>query len=125
MKLLIPSGLGELYDKISILEIKAERITDPAKLAFVNKELEELLHIARDYPIDQNLYIEIKKVNEIIWDSVGQQWEKESRKEYDQELIELARVVLTENDRRAEVKKKINLQYDSDIVEVKSYNKGS
>jgi hypothetical protein len=123
MHILIPVGIGELYDKISILEIKAERISDPEKLAYVHTELAELRKIAAGNQIDEELYKELKKVNEEIWDSVGKQWDKEASGDLDAEIIELARTVYTLNDKRAEAKKKINLAHGSSIVEVKSYNK--
>lgn len=123
MHIMIPVGIGELYDKISILEIKAERIADPAKLAYVHTELAELRKIAAGNAIDEELYKELKQVNEEIWDSVGKQWDKESSGDLDVEIIELARKVYTLNDKRAEAKKKINLAAGSSIVEVKHYNK--
>jgi hypothetical protein len=123
MDILIPVGLGELYDKISILEIKKERITDLEKLAHVRKELSQLEVIAEKYPIDGPLYNELKAINEVIWNNVGQQWDLEVAGEVGQEVIELARQVYINNDKRAEIKRKINLQYGSGIVEVKQYNK--
>lgn len=120
---LIPVGVGELYDKISILEIKAERIDDPEKLAYVRVELEELRKVASENQTDEKLYQQLKKVNEKIWESVGKQWEKESTGALDAEIIELARTVYTLNDERAEAKKKINFAHGSSIVEVKSYAK--
>ncbi len=123
MQVLIPVGLGELYDKLSVLEIKLERIADQAKIALVRHEYDELKKIAANYPIDPALYAELKEVNDVVWESVSHQWEKTSRGEKDQELAELANIVLVENDRRAEVKRKINTKYGSDIIEVKDYAK--
>lgn len=123
MEILVPVGLGELYDKISILEIKEERITDPEKLMHVHKELAELQTIAEKYPIDGPLYNDLKAINEVIWDNVGQQWDLEAAGSVGEEVIELARQVYINNDKRAEIKRKINLQYGSGIVEVKHYNK--
>lgn len=121
MSVLIPVGLGELYDKISILEIKAARIRDAEKLAHVHKELSELRAIAEKFPIDQNLYLELKDVNELIWYNVGEQWELEARKKFDKTVIQLARNAYIFNDKRAAIKKKISLQSGSTIMEVKSY----
>lgn len=123
MQVMIPVGLGELYDKISILEIKAERIDNEEKLKHVRHELKELRNIAAGHPIDETLYQELKKVNEDIWDAVGKQWDKETAGELDQEIIELARTVYTLNDKRVEAKNRINLSHGSSIVEVKHYNK--
>jgi len=123
MEILIPVGLGELYDKISILEIKEERVTDPEKLAHVHKELSQLQVIAEKFPIDGPLYNELKAINEVIWDNVGQQWDLEAAGEVGEEVIALARQVYVNNDKRAEIKRKINMQYGSGIVEVKHYNK--
>ena len=123
MHILIPVGLGELYDKISILEIKELLIDDPEKLAHVHKELSELQMIAQKYPIDGPLYNELKAINEVIWDNVGQQWDLEAAGGVGEEVIELARQVYINNDKRAEIKRKINLLNGSGIVEVKHYNK--
>ena len=123
MQVLIPVGLGELYDKISILEIKAERINDPEKLAYVHTELDALREVAQQHPISEELYTELKTINEKIWDGVGKQWDKETAGEFDHEIIELARTVYILNDKRAEAKKRINLAHGSAIVEVKHYNK--
>jgi|SRR6185503_11693604 len=123
MEILIPVGLGELYDKISILEIKEERIKNPEKLAHVHRELAELQAIAGKYPIDGPLYEQLKEVNGIIWDQIGKQWDIEAAGAPTEEIIELARQVYLTNDKRAEIKRRINTQYDSGIVEVKEYNK--
>jgi hypothetical protein len=123
MNILIPVGLGELYDKISILQIKEERIKDAEKLAHVHRELSELRVIAEKYPIDGSLYSELKVANEAIWDQIGKQWDIESSGGAKDEIVELSRQVYLTNDARAEIKRKINLQYGSDIVEVKEYNK--
>ncbi|MEK7101793.1 MAG: hypothetical protein AAB882_01420 [Patescibacteria group bacterium] len=121
MSVLIPVGLGELYDKISILEIKAARIREAQKLAFVHKELSELRAIAEKFPTDPNLYLELKDVNELIWDNVGKQWEQEVYKKFDKTIIQLSRNAYIFNDKRATIKKNISLQSGSTIIEVKSY----
>lgn len=121
MEVLIPVGLGELYDKISILEIKLERVRDEQKLALVRTEISALRAIAEKFPIDANLYEELKAVNELIWDNVGEQWEREVRKEFDGAIVQLARDTYILNDKRATIKREINTRSGSTIVEVKSY----
>lgn len=121
MEVLIPVGLGELYDKISILEIKLERVRDEQKLALVHTELSALRTIAEKFPVDASLYRELKAVNELIWNNVGEQWEREVRKEFDGAIVQLARDTYILNDKRATIKREINTRSGSTIVEVKSY----
>ena len=121
MKPSVPTSVGELYDKISILEIKAQRIEDPEKLAHANKELTLLREIATQFPADKALYEELKGVNETLWDIEDAIRIEESNKRFGDEFIKLARSVYVTNDRRAEIKRQINLASDSEIVEVKSY----
>lgn len=121
MSVLIPVGLGELYDKISILEIKAARIRDAEKLAHVHKELSELRAIAEKFPIDQNLYLELKDVNELIWYNVGEQWELEARKNSTRRLYNWRVMHIYSMTNGPLSKKKISLQSGSTIMEVKSY----
>lgn len=121
MEVLIPVGLGELYDKISILEIKLERVRDEQKLALVRTEISALRAIAEKFPVEATLYKELRAVNELIWDNVGEQWEREVRKEFDGAVVELARDTYILNDKRATIKWEINTRSGSTIVEVKSY----
>jgi hypothetical protein len=121
MKISIPVGLGELYDKISVLEIKSEKITDEAKLKFVREELSQLKEIAAQYPVDAALYTELKDVNGRLWDIEDAIRVEESHQSFGEEFIRLARSVYVTNDRRAEIKREINMASGSDIVEVKSY----
>lgn len=121
MKISIPVGLGELYDKISVLEIKSEKIADPAKLVYVREELSLLKETAKQFPIEASLYNELKDVNLRLWDIEDAIRMEESRKDFGEKFIELARSVYVTNDRRSEIKKQVNLASGSDIVEVKSY----
>lgn len=121
MNISIPVGAGELYDKISILEIKSERISDEAKLAYVRNELAALRNVAAGIPVDKALYAELKEMNERLWDIEDAIREEEARQSFGEKFIQLARSVYVTNDRRAEIKRLINLASDSDIVEVKSY----
>ena len=121
MKISTPIGLGELYDKISILEIKSERISDETKLVYVRDELLLLQTIAKQFPIDPALYAELKNVNVRLWDVEDAIRIEDSHQEFGEKFIQLARSVYVMNDQRAEIKKRINLASGSDIVEMKSY----
>ncbi len=125
MSINIEISVGELLDKITILEIKSERIEDKVKLENVNKELDLLNTIwsASDYAntdIKQQRD-QLKKINESLWEIEDKIRIKESGKEFDEEFIELARSVYVTNDQRAETKKQINLMTQSGLVEEKSY----
>jgi len=118
-------SVGELLDKITILQIKQERIGDPEKLLNINRELDTLLEIWKDSPCSgTDLDMEsrdLKKVNETLWEIEDAIRDKESRKEFDKEFIELARSVYRTNDERARIKKIINRKTGSDLIEEKSY----
>lgn len=122
---LVPTSVGELLDKISILKIKQEKITDVQKLANINRELTELesIWISTQNPtIDlEELSEQLKTVNSALWDIEDKIREKESTDSFDQEFIELARSVYKQNDLRAALKKEINLRSGSAFVEEKSY----
>ena len=124
-QILVPVSLGELIDKITILEIKAERIADPAKLANVRLELEQLNQVGvLDEELLRNiaeLRVELKAVNVDLWEIEDKIRIKESLAEFDQEFIELARSVYFRNDERAAFKRSINVQQGYDLVEEKSY----
>jgi len=121
MNISIPAGIGELYDKISILEIKARRISDERKLSHVERELSLLREVAAKFPIETALYAELEEVNEKLWDIEDAIRIRESRLDFGEEFIRLARSVYVTNDRRADIKRQINLASHSGIVEVKSY----
>jgi hypothetical protein len=123
MKIFIPVSLGELYDKITILEIKQKEIKDENKLVFINKELELLNDIASEYPIESDLYLRLKRVNLHLWKIEDDIRMREKEQRFDDYFIHFARSVYKTNDERSEIKREINEQYDSDIVEVKSYEK--
>jgi len=120
-----PVSYGELIDKITILEIKSQRITDDAKLANVRNELELL---KATWANDAASKIDISEsrakllhVNELLWDIEDKIRLKERAAAFDQEFIELARSVYFRNDERAAFKREINLKLGSDLVEEKSY----
>jgi transcriptional regulator of nitric oxide reductase len=123
----VPVSPGEVLDKITILEIKSERITDPGKLANVRTELSLLRRtwqeiISEDDTI-RSLHAQLKEINEALWDIEDDIRDKERAKEFDDRFIELARSVYFTNDRRSAVKKELNLHLGSQIIEEKSYQK--
>mgnify|MGYP001820923471 CR=1 FL=1 len=118
-------GAGELIDKITILQIKSERITDEGKLVNIRHELDVLTR-TRDEQMQgtdelTKLSTELKQINEKIWEIEDDIRACESRKDFGETFIELARGVYHTNDKRAAVKKQINLLTGSDIIEEKSY----
>lgn len=124
-EILVPVSFGELLDKIAILQIKSERMTDSAKLANVRAELSALektwmAHPAAGQDIVK-LRAELKAVNERLWVIEDDIRLKEKVQAFDEEFIELARSVYFQNDIRARVKKDINLALGSAYVEEKSY----
>jgi hypothetical protein len=116
----VPVSVGEVLDKIAILQIKSERITDANKLANVKKELGYLSEVAR-YSRHAELEAELKAVNTQLWEIEDRIRVKEKRQEFDDEFIQLARAVYQTNDRRAEIKRAINDVTGSKLVEEKSY----
>jgi transcriptional regulator of nitric oxide reductase len=121
----VPVSPGEVLDKITILEIKSERMSDPEKVANVRVELallqETWKEFIRDDDVIRGLHAQLKEVNEALWEIEDHIRDKERAKEFDERFIELARAVYVTNDRRSEVKKKLNLHLGSEIIEEKSY----
>jgi hypothetical protein len=124
-ELSIPISFGELIDKITILEIKSERIADAGKLANVRAELGMLDKTWGAHPssrVDiQSERARLKAVNELLWDIEDRIRLKEKALAYEAEFIDLARAVYFRNDERAAVKREINLKLGSSLVEEKSY----
>lgn len=120
-----PVSFGELLDKIAILQIKSERMSDPAKLANVRHELSALESIWLAHPAASadiaRLRKDLKSVNERLWVIEDDIRLKEKAQAFDEEFIRLARAVYFENDERARIKKDINLALGSAYVEEKSY----
>lgn len=121
----VPVSFGELIDKVTILEIKSERIGDAAKVANVRTELDMLnetwaAHGASGTDIGDERS-RLRAVNEALWDIEDRIRVKERAKAFDAEFIELARSVYVRNDERAAVKREINLKLGSTLVEEKSY----
>lgn len=124
-EILVPVSFGELLDKISILQIKSERISDPAKLANVRKELSALEKTWMAHPAAGGDIVELraqlKAVNERLWVIEDDIRIKEKAQQFDDAFVELARSVYFENDQRARIKKDINTALGSAYVEEKSY----
>ena len=127
MLIKIPVSVGELIDKITILEIKKIKINDKLKLGLIKKEhkyLKDILitKIQLTKSVKEN-YSLLKKINMILWDVEDKKRNAEKNQRFDKKFISLARNVYLYNDKRAEVKSIINKITGSDIVEVKSYKK--
>ncbi|HSS07997.1 MAG TPA: DUF6165 family protein [Rhodanobacteraceae bacterium] len=121
----VPIAYGELIDKITILEIKSERIRDAAKLANVRVELDLLNDTWGTNPASSTDIAaeraELRRVNEALWDIEDRIRLKEKAKAFDAEFVELARSVYIRNDERAAIKRAINTKLGSTLVEEKSY----
>ena len=120
-----PVSFGELIDKITILEIKSEQIRDAAKLANVRAELDLLNATWAQHPASRTDILaeraELKRINQSLWDIEDEIRLKEKAQDFDARFIELARAVYFTNDKRAAVKRAINLKLGSRLVEEKSY----
>ena len=128
MKILAEISVGELFDKITILNIKTQKIQDSEKLMNIKNELNFLNNQASSINVkDQDsLTLNINKlqsINEELWDIENFKRECEANKDFGKKFIELSRDVHFKNDIRAQIKKEINLLTDSTIVEEKEYSK--
>ena len=117
---------GELLDKISILELKLLKIEDKEKLVNIQKEFDTLNPLAKELFENfggqlQNHYLELARINGLLWDIEDWIRDCEREKRFDEEFIQLARSVYVTNDQRSEIKKLINKTTNSDLVEEKSY----
>ena len=115
-------SIGELIDKITILKIKQNKMKGD-QLKNVNKELKSLEAIVRNnhLDIDKDLFENLKKINNSLWEIEDNIRLKEKKQEFDKDFIELARSVYIQNDKRSLIKKNINNKYNSQIIEEKSY----
>jgi len=124
-EILVPVSFGELLDKVAILEIKSERMSDPAKLANVNRELDALRATWASAPASKHdireLLAALKAVNERLWVIEDDIRLCEKAQDFGAEFVRLARAVYFENDERARIKREINLALGSAYVEEKSY----
>jgi len=125
MHLSVQTSPGEFLDKLTILEIKAERMADEAKLANVRRELELLRATWAASPLAARdvaaLVADLKGVNESLWEIEDRIRAKEAARAFDAEFVELARSVYRTNDRRAAIKRELNVALGSDLIEEKSY----
>tara|TARA_B100001287_G_scaffold4219_2_gene3168 strand:- start:7471 stop:7851 length:381 start_codon:yes stop_codon:yes gene_type:complete len=122
MKIEVEVSVGELYDKISILRIKKDRIKDLDKLFNINKELIYLENkMLNNDPAIEKLADELFQINSKLWDIENSKRRCESENNFGYDFIQLARDVYIYNDKRAEIKKKINILTYSDVVEEKEY----
>ena len=115
---------GEIVDKLTILQIKKENITDPSKLDNIVKEYDYLLSIVENdlgISTESPEYLELLSINNELWVIEDDIRDKERVKEFDDDFVKLARAVYYTNDVRAKIKKEINLNYSSGFIEEKSY----
>jgi hypothetical protein len=123
--ILVPISVGELMDKITILEIKSERLKNPSQLANVTQELAALRAVRLgdvDRVMLDKLGAELRRVNAELWDVEDGIRECDARGDFGQSFIDLARAVYRLNDERSRLKKAINLASGSRLVEEKSYS---
>ena len=124
MKIVAPISIGELCDKISILEIKREKIADSRKLEHINSELLLLREVLiQQEEVSHSLFHELKEVNKTLWDIEDDIRGCEREKDFGEKFITLARNVYRYNDKRFAIKDEINKRYNSTIVEEKSYER--
>ena len=125
-KIFAEISVGELLDKISILEIKQKNIKDEQKIKIISKELESLNYtLKKDVHITdeiKSLYEDLKKINIKLWNIEDGKRDCERNGDFGEKFIQLARSVYIENDQRAKIKNKINKISGSNISEVKSYD---
>ena len=128
MKILAEISVGELFDKITILNIKTQKIHDSEKLINIKNELNFLnnqasnINVKDQESLNQNIN-KLQSINEELWDIENYKRECEANKDFGEIFIELSRDVHFKNDIRAQIKKEINLLTDSIIVEEKEYSK--
>ena len=128
MKILAEISVGELFDKITILNIKTQKIHDTEKLINIKNELNFLnnqasnINVKDQDSLNQNIN-KLQSINEELWDIEIYKRECEANKDFGERFIQLSRDVHFKNDIRAQIKKKINLLTDSNIVEEKEYSK--
>ena len=128
MKILAEISVGELFDKITILNIKTQKIHDSEKLINIKNELNFLNNQAANINVKDQEFLnkninKLQSINEELWDIENYKRECEANKDFGEKFIELSRDVHFKNDIRAQIKKEINLLTDSIIVEEKEYSK--
>ena len=128
MKILAEISVGELFDKITILNIKTKKISDNDKLRNIHTELKTLNDQSKKITISDtqalnDLVLKLQQINEALWDIENFKRECEAKKDFGENFIKLSRDVHFKNDKRAIIKKEINLLSNSQIVEEKEYSK--
>lgn len=124
MNLQVPVSIGELIDKISILEIKSLNISNPDKLKNIRYELECLTNVLNDIGLTnkvKTLQQQLFETNQILWNLEEMIRQCEDSRVFDEKFIKIARSIYKMNDKRSYLKKEINLEFNSDIIEEKSY----
>ena len=128
MKILAEISVGELFDKITILNIKTKKISDNDKLQNIHTELKTLKDQSKKITVSDaqalnDLVLKLQQINEDLWDIENFKRECEAKKDFGESFIKLSRDVHFKNDKRAIIKKEINLLSNSQIVEEKEYSK--
>ena len=128
MKILAEISVGELFDKITILNIKTKKISDNDKLQNIHTELKTLNDQSKKITVSDtqalnDLVLQLQQINEDLWDIENFKRECEAKKDFGESFIKLSRDVHFKNDKRAILKKEINLLSNSQIVEEKEYSK--
>lgn len=122
----VPVSVGELIDKLSILQVKKTKVTNPEKLKYINKEFELLYNLSANFLNEkeiEDLYHDLVQVNSNLWDIEDRLRVIETEQRFEGEFIDYARKVYFTNDKRFELKNKINELTSSEIREVKEYVK--
>ena len=125
-KIFAEISVGELLDKITILEIKKDKINDKKKLIFIRNELQILKKIKKNLKLKKEInlfYKQLKNANKSLWNIENKIRKHEKIKKFDKKFILLARKVYQTNDLRSKIKFRINMLLKSNIVEIKSYSK--
>jgi hypothetical protein len=122
---LVPTSWGELFDKISILEIKLVKLTSDVARTNVRRELERLMAASEDVTLSAEMEFfraELRATNEQLWNIEDALREKEAQQSFDEAFIDLARSVYRINDQRGRIKRQINLTMQSELIEEKQYS---
>ena len=114
---------GEIADKMTILQIKMEKMSDPTKRENVKKELQSIIDVVEGFEMPAPLVEQLKLVNEELWDIEDKIRECEKYKDFGDDFVKLARMVYYTNDKRSDIKKRINQLTGSELTEEKSYKK--
>jgi hypothetical protein len=122
----VPVSVGEMIDKLSILQVKKTKVKDEQKLEFINKEFELLYNFSLEYLSNTEIeiiYHQLVETNSNLWDVEDNLRIMENEKKFDEDFIRLARKVYFTNDERFRLKNEINLISNSEIREIKDYVK--